>query len=126
MTARAPRRRRESGQWAATLPIPVSEVTFGQAVRWAREQRRLTLRQLGERLGVSAVYLCDIEHDRRGQPLAAELAKVLGVRLVDLEARSGLTPDLKDWLSKRPDLIAALREVQRGRQLVLKGVRRRG
>lgn len=107
----------------ATLArIPKSEQTFGQAIRWAREQRRLTLRALGDAVGLSAPFLNDLEHDRRQTTKVAELASILRVHIDDLEARQGLTADLKDWLSENPKLLALLRDIRacRCKPLVLK------
>lgn len=97
---------------AATLTrIPESEQTFGQAIRWAREQRRMTLRALAAAVGVSAPFQSDLEHDRRETIKVAEYAAVLRVHLEDLEARQGLTANLKDWLSGQPELLRLLQEI---------------
>lgn len=110
---------------ASLLRIPKGEQTFGQAIRWAREQQRLTLRQLGDSVGLSAPFLNDLEHDRRQTTKVAELASVLRVHLEDLEARQGLTADLKDWLSGQPQLLRLLREI-RGRRVSPLVLRRGG
>jgi transcriptional regulator with XRE-family HTH domain len=94
------------------LRIPDSEVTFGQAVRWARLQRGWTLRQLAAATFVSAVFWCDVEHDRRQTDRAEQLADVLGVELADLERRQGVTRGLTDWLSQNPKLVALLRDIR--------------
>lgn len=110
-----------------TLRIPTSVTTFGEAIRWAREQRRLTLRGLAAAVGVSPPFQSDLEHDRRTTTRVADYATVLGVALEDLENRQGFSRDLKDWLSKRPDLIAILRDIRacRCKPLVLKKAGRR-
>ena len=40
----------------------------GAWLRAQREKHGLTLREAARRLGISAAYLCDIEHDRRNCP----------------------------------------------------------
>jgi transcriptional regulator with XRE-family HTH domain len=94
------------------LRIPEEQRTLGQAIYWARHKRHLTVRQLADRVGVSAAFLCDIEHDRRATTKLKEFAGALDVPLADLEGRSGLTKDLKDWLSRHPKLIQLLRDIK--------------
>lgn len=95
------------------LAIPANVRSLGQAVRWAREEQGLTLRMLARKVGLSVVYLSDLEHDRlRGISRLKDLAKALNVSLEDLESRAGMTQDLNDWLSTRPDLIALLRAIR--------------
>ena len=103
------------------LRVPDSESTFGMALRWAREQRGVTLRQLGALVGVSAPFLSDVEHDRRQVQNVAAYAEALTVSLADLERRQGITRDLTDWLSKKPKLLMLLRDIRgnRVRPLVL-------
>ena len=40
-------------------------VVDGKKLRHARKARGLTLRALGQLVGVSDAFLCDLEHDRR-------------------------------------------------------------
>lgn len=94
------------------LRIPNEARTFGEALRWARKQRDMTLRQLGEAIGVSAPFLCDIEHDRRQTNRVEQLSRALGVELSDLERRQGVTEDLTDWLARNPKLVALLRDIR--------------
>lgn len=110
-----------SHAYPTELRIPDSETTFGQALRWAREQRHMTLRQLGDAVGVTAAFLSDVEHDRRQVGDVAVYAKILMVSLADLERRQGVTADLTDWLSKNPKLLMLLRDIRanRCRPLVL-------
>lgn len=39
---------------------------IGARMREMREKARLTLREVARRLGLSAMYICDLEHGRRG------------------------------------------------------------
>lgn len=53
----------------------------GQILRDARETRKLSLRRLSERTGVSVAYLCDVEFGRRSFSAARlrEIAAALGM-----------------------------------------------
>lgn len=64
--------------------------TLGERIRELREQKDLSLRELGARLGgVSAAFLSDVELGRRypSEPVLAKMAKVLGTALDDLKSR---------------------------------------
>lgn len=52
-----------------------------------RNARKFSLRDLGDRIGLSAQYLCDIEQDRRYPPLYTieKIAKALDVSVLDLD-----------------------------------------
>lgn len=45
----------------------VDTVVDGAYLRWKRQRAGMTLRDLGKKLGVSAVYLSDIELNRRNR-----------------------------------------------------------
>jgi transcriptional regulator with XRE-family HTH domain len=102
--------------------------SFGEALRWARNERRMTLRQLGVKLGLSAPFLSDVEHDRRNLNQVADAEKVLGLRPGELELRGRMSPDLADWLSTQPRLIRLIRDVRacRCKPVVLKALRSYG
>jgi transcriptional regulator with XRE-family HTH domain len=96
------------------LRIPADVETLGRALRWAREERGLTLRALGEKVGVTASFLVDLEKDRRSTSRLPALAEALAVPLEDLERRSGrVSRDLLRWLEAHPDIVATLRRRQR-------------
>lgn len=79
------------------MKIPESVKTFGEAVRWAREQRRMTLRAFAAKMGVSAPFVSDVEHNRR-HPLNIEgWAAELGVSVDDLRLRR-FSDSLESWL----------------------------
>ena len=83
--------------------------SLGKAIRAARETQRMTLRELGAAVGVTASFLSDLEHDRRSTTKLLEIAKVLGVPLSVFVAFGGVTRDLTDWLSVHPKEVARLR-----------------
>lgn len=94
------------------LRIPAVVTTFGEAIRWARNERGMTLRGLGAAIGVHAAFLCDIEHGRRETARVSDFARALGVHVADLERRQGVTEDLIGWLKVRPDIVRLLRELR--------------
>lgn len=86
-------------------------MTLGEQIRQGREAKRITLRFLARAIGVSAPYLSDIEHDRQ-IPTAErreKIAHLLGLDPALLEAATGYTRELADWIAKDPDLVAMLR-----------------
>lgn len=97
------------------------EQTFGGFVRQRRVALGISLRGLAARLGLSPVYMSNIETDRRAAPtreyldkLAAELGlgKEETERLLDLAAKSktrSISADLPDYIMERDIVRAALR-----------------
>lgn len=66
-----------STDWLGGLPMRVcpecggggcvaDPLAIGGRMREMREKARLTLREVARRLGLSAMYICDLEHGRRG------------------------------------------------------------
>lgn len=108
------------------LRIPKSVVTFGEAIRWCRESRRMTLRQLSTAVGVSPPFQSDLEHGRRETSRVADYARVLHVDVADLEARQGVTEDLIEWLKRNPGVTALLRSIRgcRCHPLILKQIKK--
>jgi len=90
--------------------------TLGEAIRFIREKRDMSLRSLARDVGVSAPFLSDVEHGRRSTDRISEFARVLGCDEEELrrfDAR--LTPDLREWISSNPRVIAFLRELRDSR-----------
>ena len=97
------------------------EQTFGSFVRECRKARGITLRGLAARLGLSPVYMSNMETDRRAAPtqehlekLAKELAldKAGYEQLLDLAAKSKtrrVSSDLPEYIMERDIVRAALR-----------------
>lgn len=87
--------------------------SLGEAIRVLRERRGLTLRALAERVGVTAPFLSDIEHNRRSTDKLNVLAKQLGVSVKILKRLDGrVKPNLKKWLAANPGLVEVLEELQ--------------
>lgn len=73
----------------------------------------MSLRALAEKVGVSAPFLSDLEHGRRGTERIAEIAKALGASFKELEKLSGKwPPELKSWLNENPSVMDLLQEVR--------------
>ena len=88
-------------------------ITLGQKIRELREARQLSLRALAEKAGVSAPFLSDLEHGRRGTERIDDIARALGVKASDLRKLDGkLTPELKQWLTQNPSVVTLLQEVR--------------
>jgi transcriptional regulator with XRE-family HTH domain len=77
--------------------------TFGQVVRKARQDLRLTQRELAEKLGVKPAHIAYLELDRRrpSLPLLARIAEILGL---DREMMISLShPEAKPFMNARKD-----------------------
>ena len=97
------------------------EETFGKFIREKRLERGLTLRGLAARLGLSPVYMSNIETDRRAAPTREYLEKLANElslskedrgRMLDLAAKSKtqqVSADLPDYIMERDIVRAALR-----------------
>ncbi len=87
---------------------------FGKAVREARIKKGWTLREFARRLGVSAPFVCDLEHGRRGTWRIDDISKLLGVELEKLRRLSDrYDRDEVRWLEAHPKLMEMLRQVRR-------------
>ena len=96
--------------------IPTSIETLGDAIRWARRERKLSLRGMAEGVGFSAPFLSDLEHGKRRTSRLPEIAALLRVDLVELESFDGRVPaDLREWLIEHPRVVAHLRGLRDGR-----------
>ncbi len=97
---------------AARRKIPPGATTLGEAIRLLRTERRMTLRALADRIGVSAPFLSDVEHGRRQTNQYDALADALEVSVEDLRKLDGRVTELKDWLAENPQLVALLKDIR--------------
>jgi transcriptional regulator with XRE-family HTH domain len=91
----------------------VSEL--GQLIKIERLARKWSLRQLASLLGVTPAYVADIEANRRfpSAELRQRMSAVLEIPPDKLAAADyRLSPDLRDWIEERPQLITFLRLLQ--------------
>jgi transcriptional regulator with XRE-family HTH domain len=93
--------------------VPPAATSIGEAIRLLRAERRMTLRALAEKIGVSAPFLSDVEHGRRQTNQYEALAEALDVPVADLRKLDGRVPaDLKDWLAENPQLVSLLKDMR--------------
>jgi transcriptional regulator with XRE-family HTH domain len=98
------------------------EKTFGEFITEKRVARDITLRGFAGRLGISPVYMCNIEKDRRAAPTEEFLEKMAEVlmltkeekaELLDLAAKSknasAVALDLPEYINERDIVRVALR-----------------
>lgn len=97
--------------------------TFGSYLREKRMGRDISLTYLAGELGVSAVYICDVEKDRRAAPkpeYLEQIAEMLKLSeadrntMYDLAAltkakRKAISPDLPDYIMEKDVVRTALR-----------------
>jgi transcriptional regulator with XRE-family HTH domain len=95
------------------LKIPTSVQSLGDAIRYLREQRGMTLRALAKRVEISAPFLSDIEHNRRNTDKLPAIADALGVDVKQLKKLDTRLPaHVKDWISANPEIIELLEDMQ--------------
>jgi len=61
----------------------MEEVTFGTFLKQKRLGKEFTLRGFAEMVGVSPVYLCDVEKDRKPAPSDERLRQIIQLLLLD-------------------------------------------
>mgnify|MGYP003518834694 CR=1 FL=1 len=99
------------------------KMTFGSFLKEKRTSRDILMKDLACELGVSAVYICDVEKDRRAAPKAEYLKKIAELLKLDEEerdmmydlaavlhvGRKAISPDLPDYIMEKDVVRAALR-----------------
>ena len=96
-------------------------MTFGSLLRQLREEKRLRQADIAVAIGVSTVYICDIEKDRRNPPsyrklqqiaVKLELTEEKTAELFDLagQARGEVAPDIIAYLVANPSVQASIRQ----------------
>src|SRR5688572_13747261 len=92
--------------WWRRMPV------LAELVRTRRLARKWSLRQLGEKIGVTPAYVADIEAGRRlpSAELKERISTTLEISAQELAAADiRLTKDLRDWIEERPQLTSVLR-----------------
>lgn len=95
-------------------------LNFGDFLQKKRTERKITLRKLGDQIGITAPYLTDIEKDRRNPPemdKLEQIARILQLNdeekavMFDLagKKRNSVAPDLPEYIMERDYVSAALR-----------------
>jgi transcriptional regulator with XRE-family HTH domain len=88
---------------------------LAQLIKGKRLAREWSLRQLGQKIGVTPAYVADLEAGRRlpSADLKKKISSVLEIPAEEVAAAdSRLTVDLKDWIEERPHLIGMLRALR--------------
>jgi transcriptional regulator with XRE-family HTH domain len=96
-------------------------MTFGTLLRQLREEKSLRQVDVANAIGVSTVYICDIEKDRRNPPGYKKLQLIAGklelteektAELFDLagRARGEVAPDIIAYLVANPAVQATIRQ----------------
>lgn len=80
------------------------DLTFGQTIRWARYDKKLTLDQLAPQAGISKSYLHYLETDKKKKPnvdIISRLAKALNVPYMHLLVKAGYVEEkhVKEYVS---------------------------
>jgi transcriptional regulator with XRE-family HTH domain len=91
----------------------VSEV--GKLIRDQRLARNWSLRQLGEKVGVTPAYIADLEAGRRApsDDLRKRIAAVLEIPAEAFTAAdTRLSGELRDWIEERPQLTGILKSLR--------------
>lgn len=97
-------------------------MTYGEALREAREAREWSLRHLGEAMGLGAAYLSDVERGNRaplGEEHEAALRVALGLdaaAVARLRVLAAVARGTVDVRGLRPEAVArVLRAIERER-----------
>ena len=85
--------------------------TFGETLKKERVSKKLTLRELGSKVGISVSYLSDIEHGRKNPPdleVVRKMEDFLGARKGALVSMANnirsATEDFREKMRRRPQL----------------------
>ena len=100
--------------------METNTTTFGEFLQRKREESKITLRKLAERLGLSAPFLSDVEKGRRNPPDLAKLEQIADILSLSTEdkqtmfdlagkKRESVAPDLPEYIMSRQYVAAALR-----------------
>lgn len=95
---------------------PVPRKSLGERIRELRDERDLSLREFGKKLGdLSAAFLSDVELGRRhpSEKVLGDMARVLGTSLEDLKAHDmrSTVQDLKRLVHENPAYGFAFRQM---------------
>lgn len=110
-------------------PEEYTDKTFGQCIRKRREELGLSVRALASKIGMSPVYLSDIERGNRNAPTGANVKKNYMSKLIQelqigkdeisafydmAEATKGRYVDISSYLDRNENARLALRLANEG------------
>lgn len=93
-------------------------VSFGNELRNIRKYKGLKAKDVAELVGVSAMYISEIERDKKipSDELITKLSKIYGVEEKELfEGFKRVSEDMLDELTNNPNLFDVIFEVSRGK-----------
>ena len=97
------------------------KLSFGEFIMAKRKALGITQKQIADSLGITAVYICDIEKDRRYPPTNGELLpKIVEILKLNNEdssifydlagfGKNCVSPDLAEYIMSSPVIRTALR-----------------
>lgn len=89
---------------------------LGSFIRSAREEQKVSLRALADRVGIAPAFQSDIEHGRRypSPDVLERTAKALKVSVEEMhEHDTRVRRELKAWLEENPGISKLLVEFQK-------------
>ena len=97
--------------------------TFGMYLSQLRKDRRITLKDMAAKLGISSPYLSDVEKGRRDSFDIEKLNQIVSIldlnreeadRLMNLagDQRNDIAPDLTEYITGKDYINAALRRAK--------------
>ena len=90
-------------------------MTLGEKIRELRNKEDFSLRELAEKIGISAPFLSDIELGKRfpSEEVLAILAKTLGTKVMDLREFDQRPPteEIRNRISRDPAFGILLRKI---------------
>lgn len=105
--------------------MPTQDITFGAFVYDKRKTQGITQKQVADALGVTTVYICDIEKNRRYPPtggdLLAKLAAVLNLSDKDIpvyydlagQNKGCVPPDIAGYVMSTDIVREAIRKAKK-------------
>ena len=89
------------------------DYSFGESIKTYREKKKLSIRFLAQRVGISAAYLSDIENGKRAAPsqkvfcrlvkeLNLSMSEIKDLEKMALYSNMNKVRILKDYLNKNP------------------------
>jgi len=95
----------------------MAEQTFGHFITQKREEHDYTLRGFAKMLGISPVYLCNLEKDRQRDPADEIVEKMAALLLLDKDEKLKML-DLLTKAKKKPSVASDLPEYINERDIV--------
>lgn len=93
--------------------VPKFIDTFGDLVRWGRDQKKWSIRELARHLHVSAPFVTDVEHNRRMIKDVNLLSRVLDIGLDEIYVRlHRVDTATKEFLATHPEVMMMVQKAR--------------